>query len=351
MPNTNRTLWIAGLSALALLVAARALRKGMPPYELGMHTPMVEAQSKAAAYGADAGPRVGNCPVLPADSIWNTPIDKLPKDSHADAYIDSIGPAKKMHPDFGSNLESGIPYSEIPAGTRPLHVTFENTDESDPGTYAIPPDAPVEGGPHGGGGDRHIILVDGQRCLLYELYAVSQQGDSWSAGSGIKIDLTDNALRAAGKTSADAAGLPIFPGLLRYDEVAQGEIRHALRFTVVHTQRAYVWPARHYASASTDVTRVPMGARFRLRADFDISKYSKTNQVIMTALKRYGMFMADNGTDMYLSGVSDKRWDDSDLHKLGDMKAEDFEAVDESGLQLLPDSGRVDPVAFKRLTH
>jgi len=351
MQKTNRTIWIVLLSALALFVIARTIRKGMPPYELGTHTSMVQAQSRVPAIGSGAGPRVGNCPVLPGDSIWNMPVDKLPKDQHTDAYVDSIGPAKKVHPDFGANLESGIPYSEIPSGTRSLHVDFENKDESDPGTYAIPRDAPVEGGGHANGGDRHMILVDGERCLLYELYAVAPQGDGWSAGSGIKIDLTDNALRPVGKTSADAAGLPIFPGLLRYDEVAQGEIRHALRFTVLHTQKAFVWPARHQASSSTDANLVPMGMRFRLRADFDTSKYSKTNQVIMAALKRYGMFMADNGSAMYLSGVSDKRWDDSDLHKLGDMKAEDFEAVDESGLQLLPDSGRVDPVALKRLTH
>ena len=186
-----------------------------------------------------------------------------------------------------------------------------------------------------------------RRCLLYELYAAFPQPDgSWHVGSGIKMDLTSNALRPDGHGSADAAGLPIFPGLVRYDEVMSGEINHALRFTIPHTQGAYIWPARHKASPEKDLNVPPMGTRFRLRADFDISKFSKTNQVILTALKKYGMFLADNGGSMFITGVSDKRWDDSDLRNLSALAAEDFEAVNEADWQMLPDSARVDPVAL-----
>jgi hypothetical protein len=340
MLTKNRTLW---LLLLTVVLAAAVLRRKSPPYELGVHTAVVQAESVGTTGGPLTGSHLGACSIFPSDNIWNTRIDKLPRDRRSDDYVSSTGPMKRIHPDFGVDLRSGIPFSEIPSGTRALHVEFENKDESDPGTYPIPHQAPVEGG-----SDQHLILIDPQRCLLYELYAISPKGDrDWTASSGLKMDLTDNVLRPLGKTSADAAGLPIFPGLIRYDEVQQGEIRHALRFTLPRSQKAFVWPGRHHASALTDPSLVPMGMRFRLRADFDISKYSKTNQVIMTALKRYGMFMADNGSAMFISGVSDKRWNDDDLHRLGDMKAEDFEAVDESGLQLLPDSGRVDPVELQ----
>jgi hypothetical protein len=320
--------------------------KHLPPYEQGLHTTVVEA-------GVDPtrtdGPRIGNCPLFPADNVWNTPIDSLKKDPHTGDYIDSIGPLHPLHADFASNLDLGIPYSFLPPGTRSVKVTFDYRDDSDLGNYPIPPDAPIEGGPNGSpDGDRHIILVDQRKCVLYELFAAKKLPDgNYTAGSGIKMDLTSNALRADGKTSADAAGLPILPGLVRYDEVMSGAIHHALRFTVPHTRNTYIWPARHQASSNGNPRWPPMGTRFRLRADFDISKFSKTNQVILTALKHYGMFLADNGSPMFLSGVSDKRWDDSDLHRLGDVKAEDFEAVDESDWQFLADSARVDPLAVK----
>ncbi len=308
----------------ALLVIGREIWKHVPPFEEGVHNSIVQAYADATR--ADV-PHIGSCEVFPVDNVWNTPIDTLPKDRHAQDYIDSIGPLHPVHPDFGANLDSGIPYTLIPPGTRRVPITFDYRDDSDLGNYPIPPDAPIEGGSQSKG-DRHILMVDERRCLLYEIYDAHPGGSgAWTAGSGIIMDLTSNALRAEGKTSADAAGLPILPGLVRYDEVEAGQINHALRFTVQHTQAAWVWPARHKASRSNDVHLVPMGERFRLRADFDISKYSKTNQVIMTALKKYGMFMADNGSSMFISGVADKRWNDTDLHKLGDMKAEDFEAV------------------------
>ncbi len=336
--------WIAVL--LLLTVGAFEVWKHRAPYERGEHDAVVQAESNPAR--ADA-PHVGPCPLFPADNVWNTPIDAMPVDKHSNDYIGSIGPLHGVHPDFGFNLNGGIPYTILPAsGARSVRINFDYRDESDLGNYPIPPDAPVEGGRQSTG-DRHVIVVDPRTCLLYELYAAYPQPDgTWKAGSGIRMDLTDNALRASGKTSADAAGLPILPGLVRYDEVEAGAINHALRFTIPHTQNAYVWPARHKASSLADPAVAPMGERFRLRADFDISKYSKTNQIIMKCLKKYGIILADNGSAMFISGVADRRWDDSDLHKLGDIKAQDFEAVDESDLQLLPDSGRADPLSIKR---
>jgi hypothetical protein len=289
-----------------------------------------------------SGPQLGGCPVFPADNVWNTPVEALKKAVRSDDYIRVMMPERMVHPDFGTN--SGIPLNLVPATQKRVGVNFENRDESDLGNYPIPPDVRVEGG-FTGDGDHHVLLVEKERCILDELFDAARKPDgSWTAGSGIKMDLTDNALRPEGKTSADAAGLPILPGLVRYDEVASGEIRHALRFTAPKTQRAYIWPARHYASRITDPTYPPMGARFRLRSDFDISGFSKTNQVILTALKRYGMILADNGGPWFITGVPDDRWNDRDLHRLGQVKGSDFEAVDESDWQLLGDSGRVDPL-------
>ncbi|MDP9040156.1 MAG: hypothetical protein M3O02_12950 [Acidobacteriota bacterium] len=322
--------------------------KNQPPYSLGTHEAESVVEAKTNSSGAASGPRVGNCEVLPADNVWNTPIDKLHKDPRSDAYVGSMGPLIKLHPDFASDLGSGIPYSEIPANTRAVHVNFEYADESDLGSYPIPKNAPVEGGGNPNG-DRHIILIDQRRCILYELFATTPKPDgTWDAGSGEKYDMLSNQIRPEGMGSADAAGLQIFPGLVRYDEVAAGEINHALRFTIPHTQAAFVWPGRHKASRITDTKVAPMGARFRLRQDYDISRFSKSNQVILTALKRYGMFLADNGGPLFLSGVPDKRWDDSDLHLLTKVTAEDFEAVDESEWWMLPNSARVDPVALGR---
>ena len=325
--------FITILALFVLLVGAFVVRRKLPPYELGLHTTFVEAHGEATSGEA---PRIGNCPVFPADNIWNTPVDSLPKHPRSKAYIASIGLAIKIHPDFGSNLEYGIPFTEIPDNTQEVPVNFEYADESDQGKYPIPRDVPVEGG-----SDHHIILIDGRKCTLYELYAAApQKNGSWTAGSGIKMDLKSNTLRPAGKTSADASGLPILPGLVRYDEVASGEIHHALRFTLQHTQGAYVWPARHSASSSTDKNVAPMGMRFRLRADFDITNYPRNTKIIMKALKRYGMFLADNGGSLYLGGVSDKRWSNDELHSLGEITAQDLEAVDESDLQVSSDSAR-----------
>jgi hypothetical protein len=327
---------LAAVLLLALLAGAYVARRRMPPYYQGIHSSSVEAHMNGGPLDA---PHIGSCPVFPIDNVWNTPIDTLPKLQKSDAYIASIG-AKKLHADFGSNLSYGIPYTEVPENPRGVPVRFEYSDDSDQGNYPLSPDVPIEGGSDASG-DRHVILVDGHKCVLYELYHAAPQRDgTWTAGSGMRMSLVSNDLRPDGKTSADAAGLPIFPGLVRYDEVQAGEIRHALRFTLPRTRNTYVWPARHKASPSGDQKLPPMGTRFRLRANFDISEFSLKDRVILNALKHYGMFLADNGSALYLSGVSDKRWNSDDLHRLEEITAADFEAVDESGLQVSADSGR-----------
>ena len=309
----------------------------MPAYEPVAYLPLVVK--------AQITPEVAGCTIFPADNVWNTPVDTLPVDTSSDTYIATIGADAHVHADFGSGTWAGgpigIPYVVVP-GTQPkVGVTFGYDDESDPGPYPIPPTAPIEGGPNSDG-DRHVLVVDRDSCALYELYRAFPQPDgSWHAGSGAVFDLSSHALRPAGWTSADAAGLPILPGLVRYDEVAEGEIRHALRFTVPQTRKAYVWPARHHASNLTGAQYPAMGQRFRLRADFDVAGFSQDVQVILQALKRYGMILADNGSAWYISGVPDERWDNDVLHELHDVKGSDFEAVDVSSLMMDPDSGQV----------
>ncbi len=295
--------------------------------------------------GGSGGGTIG-CAIFPADNIWNTPVDMLPVDPNSAAYIASIGADTGVHPDFGSGTWEGepigIPYVVVP-GTQPkIPIHFvEYGDESDPGPYPVPPNAPIEGGSNSSG-DRHVLVVDADNCMLYELYHAYPQTDgSWNAGSGAIFDLSSHTLRPAEWTSADAAGLPILPGLVRYDEVATGEIRHALRFTVLQTRRAYVWPARHFASYLTGAEYPPMGQRFRLRADFDISGFSFEMQVILRALKEYGMIVADNGAPWYISGAPDERWNNEELHELYRVHGSDFEAVDVSSLMVDPDSGQV----------
>jgi hypothetical protein len=305
--------------------------------EFGAHNLVVDAQ---------AGPHIGSCPVFPRDNIWNTPIDKLPKHPKSDAYIQSIGPAAKLHPDFGGGTY-GEPINMITAETPPAKVTFRYAAESDPGPYPIPEGAGIEGGPNSDG-DSHIFIIDPRTCKLYEIWLAHQTGPGqWTAGCGAIFDLKSNDLRPAGWTSADAAGLPMFPGLVRYDEIQAGEIDHALRFTIPHTQAAYIWPGRHKASSNTSPNVPPMGLRFRLRADFDISGFSLTNRIILTALKKYGMFLADNGGAIFVQGTQSDRWNTDDLHKLTGVTAADFEAVDESGLQKSANSAAVNPAALK----
>ncbi len=288
-------------------------------------------------------PTLGNCTVLPADNIWKTPIDQLPVSPNSSTYVNTIGATTGVHADFGSGLWDGgpigIPFITVPGTQTKYPVTFTYADESDPGPYAVPLNAPIEGG-SASTGDRHALSIDVDHCILYELYAAFPQAASWKAGSGAIYNLLSNNLRVATWTSADAAGLPIFPGLVRYDEIAAGEIRHALRFTVPQTQKAYVWPARHYASSLTSAQYPPKGVRFRLRPDFDISSFSPANQIILKALKKYGMMIADNGSSWFLSGAPDSRWNNDELHDLGRVHGSDFQVVDVSGLMISPDSGQ-----------
>lgn len=294
---------------------------------------------------AQNAPSIQGCPIFPADSVWNTPIDHLPIDPNSSAYITTIGATKGIHPDFGSGLYEGspigIPYNVVPGNQLKVPVTFYYEDESDPGPYPIPLDALIEGGPDSDG-DRHVLVLDKGHCILYETFdSWPQPNGSWEAGSGAIFDLLSHGLRPDGWTSSDAAGLPILPGLVRYDEVASGEIRHAIRFTVPQTRKAYIWPARHYASSLTGTNYPPMGQRFRLKADFDVSGFSPEVQIILQALKKYGMILADNGASWFISGVPDERWDNDMLvGELKLVKGSDFEAIDESSLMIDPDSGQ-----------
>ena len=270
--------------------------------------------------------------VFPPDNPWNQDISAFPVHAKSDVYLASIGLETGLHPDFGTVWEGapiGIPYTVVPGDQARVRVSFYYGDESDPGPYPIPTSAPIEGGPDSDG-DRHVLVIDIDHRKLYELFDAHPRDDGgWDAGSGAVFDLASNALRPAGWTSADAAGLPIFPGLVRFDEVVeQGEVNHALRFTVRRTQRAYIEPARHFASNSTDPNLPPMGLRVRLRADFDTSSFPSSVQVILRALKTYGMFVADNGSDWYITGAPDPRWSDEELHELHRVLGRDFEVVD-----------------------
>jgi hypothetical protein len=271
-------------------------------------------------------PIVGKCPVFPPNNPWNTNISGFPVDPNSADYIASISAEgdEYLHADFGENPDYGIPYVVVDNSQPYVPITFTAYgDQSDPGPYPIPPDAPVESG-----GDRHVLVVNRSRCILYELYVGVYNGVGWNAASGAVFDLTSNALRPEGWTSADAAGLPIFPGLVRYDEVASGVINHALRFTVENTQRAYMHPATHYASDDEDPDLPPMGLRLRLRANYNISGYTGMSRTILQALRTYGMIVADNGTSWFISGATDSRWDDEDLDQLKEVPGDAFEVVD-----------------------
>ncbi len=270
--------------------------------------------------------------VLPADNPWNQDISRLPVDPHSETLVASIGLNKPLHPDFGTvynGVPMGIPYVIISgeqAKSR-VPVTFQYTNESDPGPYPIPATAQIEGGPNSDG-DRHILVVDRDNWMLYELFSSYPQGRGWKAGSGAIFDLKTNKERPLGWTSADAAGLPIFPGLARYDEIVERkELTHALRFTCVKSRRAFVPPARHFASRSSDPNLPPMGMRVRLKASVDLSGYPPTARTILKGLQKYGMILADNGSDWFVSGAPDPRWNDEELNALKRIRGRDFEVV------------------------
>lgn len=271
--------------------------------------------------------------VFPPSDPWNQPVDVAPVDGNSAAILARIGTSTPLHPDFGANYGGGpfgIPYIVVPDSQAKVSVSFDYADESDAGPYPIPANPPIEPGD----GDNHLLMITQGERKLYELYAAQKTSSgTWSAGSGAIFDLVNGTQRPPGWTSADAAGLPVFPGLVRYDEVYQlGEINHALRFTVAHTRKAYIPPATHYASSSTDATLPPMGMRVRLKASFDISGYPAQAQVILRALKKYGMMVADNGSNFYVSGTADARWNDSVLNTLKKVTVGDFEVVQMQGV-------------------
>jgi hypothetical protein len=281
-------------------------------------------------------PGATRCPIFPATSPWNQRVDRLPVAPDSARLIASIGLDAHAHADFGSGVWDGgpigIPFDVVSRTTPRSRVSFEYAAESDRVRYPIPRGIRIEGG-RAASGDRHALLLDRDACRLYELYALyPTSGGGWRAGSGAVWNLRSNHLRPAGWTSADAAGLPIFPGLARYDEVARGVIDHALRFTAPRTRRAYVYPARHFASDSTDPALPPMGLRVRLKASVDVSSFPRQARVVLLALQRYGMILADNGAPWHVSCAPDPRWNNDDLHSLGRLTGADFEVVDTSSL-------------------
>ncbi|MGE3960692.1 MAG: hypothetical protein AB7F65_03320 [Dehalococcoidia bacterium] len=266
-----------------------------------------------------------SCTLFPDDNPWAQRIDDLPVHPNSDgymAYLAGLSGNRFLHADFGEHPDYGIPWTVVPSDQPRVPVTFDYDDESDPGPYPIPADAPVEAG-----SDAHVLVVQDGDCVLYELFAAERRGVGWHAGSGAVFDLRSNALRPDGWTSADAAGLPIFAGLARHEEVESGRIEHALRVTFSRTQRAYIHPATHFASSITDADAPPMGLRLRLRADFDLSPYSGHARVLLEAMRDYGLIVADNGSNWYVSGATDPRWDDDDLDQLKSVPGSAFEAV------------------------
>lgn len=312
MPRVFGAIWL-----LVLIVPLMAAQASQPSAQTTVYLAWSAASRSV--------PELGGCPMFPADNPWNRDVSNDPVDPNSAAYIQSISASGRpnLHPDFGSNPDYGIPYVVVPADQPMVPVEFVSwPDESDPGPYPIPADAPIEAG-----GDRHVLVVRSGECRLYELYRAAFVGPGWQAANGAVFDLRSNQLRPAGWTSADAAGLPILPGLVRYDEVASGAIRHALRFTVWRSQRAYVPPATHWASDLTDPALPPMGLRLRLKADYNLAGVTGQSRVILEALKRYGMIVADNGSSWFISGARDPRWDDEDLHQIKQIPASAFEVL------------------------
>jgi hypothetical protein len=305
---------LAGSPAVPVptITAANAHQRSSPP----------SSAAKIATTGG--GATIAGCPLFPADNAWRRNVSADPLDPHSAAWVASIGAGTDLHPDFGSDPSYGIPYVVVPANQPTVPITFTAYgDESDPGPYPVPLNAPVEAG-----GDGHV-LVASANCHLYELYDAKRTGAGWSADSGAVFNLNSDALRPNGWTSADAAGLPILAGLVRRDEVASGHINHALRFTISKSQSGFIHPATHSAGSTSDAQVPPMGARFRLKASFDLSGYHGAALVILQALKTYGMIVADNGSNWYLSGATDTGWNDDDLNQLKSVPGSAFEAVDE----------------------
>ena len=329
MHSSPRSCPAPALRLALLLVLASCTAEAAGP------TPLPSDGTEDAP-GLGAGASLNGRRPFPDDNAWNIDVSTAPVDPASATLIAACG-LRTLHPDFGTvwnGAPNGIPYVVVDGAQPRVPVTFEYADESDPGPYPIPADAPIEGGPSSSG-DRHVLILDRDAWVLYELFDARplDGGARWTAGSGAIFDLRSNALRPEGWTSADAAGLPIFPGLVRYDEAVEaGEIRHALRFTCPLTRRAYVSPARHFASSRTDEDLPPMGMRVRLREDYDVSGFPAPVQVMLRALKTYGMLLADNGSGWYVSGAPDPRWNDAELATLRRVHASDFEVIRMDGM-------------------
>lgn len=287
------------------------------------NAPVVDSRGAPVVTSA---PHEGACPIFPANNPLNQEVAHAPVNPNSAKYIESIGANIHLHADFGTPASYGIPYVVVgPHQPRvPIHFT-EYGEESNPGPYPIPPNAPVEGA--GEEGDRHVLVLQEGVCKLYELYAAQRTASGWDAGSGAVFNLRSNKLRPEGWTSADAAGLPIFPLLARYPEVRSGQIDHALRVTVPATQRGYIHPATHYASSSSDPGLPPMGLRLRLKASFDLAGYHGQALVVLRALKRYGLIVADNGSPWYITGAPNQGWNNEDLDQLKRVSGSEFEAL------------------------
>ncbi|MHB8467363.1 MAG: cell wall-binding repeat-containing protein, partial [Acidimicrobiales bacterium] len=318
----------------------------------GIRVSVVAAAALAAlsasvvpAHSGTSVPGAATCPMYPADNVWNADISALPVHQRSAAWLSSMSASSRnLHPDFGPSYGAqpvpyGIPFVVVPDSTPKVNLTFTYANESDPGPYPFGPNTPIEGGPNATG-DRHAIMLDKDTCRLYELFDAHYASGGSTAGSGAIWDLKSDALRPPGWTSADAAGLPILPGLLRPDEVASGSVTHAIRFTANRTDQSYVWPARHQAGAAADPSLPPMGARFRLKAGFDMSGFRPDTQVVIRAMQHYGMILADNGSDWFFTG-SAETWDSALIADMKRIPASAFEAVDESSLMVSPDSGAV----------
>jgi hypothetical protein len=351
---------VVSSTAFGMLVtfAVAACRPSDPPPSTGIGVPPPASASESPSpspsattaspspspTGSTKAPPVGNpgaCPAFPADNVWHAKVTSLPVHKNSAAYVTSIGTGRAVHPDFGSGLLEGkpwgIPVTKTAGGVARVPVGFDEPDESDPGPYPIPSDALVEGGP-GGDGDRHVIVLDSAACKVYEMYDAHKQGGGWHAFSGAVFDLRANRMRPIPWTSADAAGLSIYAGLVSYDEVASGHVDHAIRMTVQPSQHAFLWPASHQASKSTDANLPPMGLRLRLRAGVDISKFPPQARVVAQALKEYGAIVADNGGNWFFSGTQDERWNNDQIDTLKRLHGSDFEAVDESSLMVSANS-------------
>jgi hypothetical protein len=328
----------AGVSVVVMRSANRVRRALAGAAALALLAPggmVLPARAGAAASLASSG-----CPLFPSDNAWHADVSRLPKHPRSAAFMQSMGTGAGLHTDFGSGTWDGgpigIPYVVVPASQPRVPVRFDYAGESDPGPYPIPSDAPVEGGAQASG-DRHVLVVQAGTCRLYELFGARREGSGWQAGSGAVYDLRANRLRPAGWTSADAAGLPILAGLVRYEEVAAGHVDHAIRVTVDQSQASYLWPARHQAGQA-GANLPPMGLRLRLHSGVDISGFPAQARVILRAMQTYGLIVADNGSSGFIGGVPDPRWDNDALHQLGRITLADFDAVDESSLRVSADS-------------